>query len=189
MYYTILALCFAPFAWMVYSTLSGRYVDPTEALLLASGTASLQFLALTLAVTPLRRWFKGLAGYRRTLGLMAFFYATVHFAVYLLIDQGADIDDIIADIIKRTFIAVGVVTWLLLLPLALTSINKVIKWMGAANWKRLHKLVYLIVALAMLHFYQKRAGKHNFDDVILYGSLIGVLLCTRIKSIFERKSK
>jgi sulfoxide reductase heme-binding subunit YedZ len=140
-------------------------------------------LCVLLLVTPLREataW-AGLARLRRMLGLFVFFYALLHFVAYVWLDQSGQWDDILRDIPQRPFILVGLLALALLLPLALTSFNAAIRWMGAARWRGLHRAVYLIALLAILHFFWMRAGKRNFDEVAIYAVIIGVLLAWRLR--------
>jgi sulfoxide reductase heme-binding subunit YedZ len=131
-----------------------------------------------LAVTPLRvisKW-NALARYRRMLGLFAYFYVVMHLLCYSWFDMGFEWGDIAKDIAKRPFILVGFSAFVLLTPLAATSFNRAIKAMGAKRWQMLHKLVYLIAGLGLLHFFWMRAGKNNFAEVFVYVAIIAVLL-------------
>ena len=144
-----------------------------------------------LAVTPLRvlSHTPALARFRRLLGLLVFFYASLHLLAYSWFDMGFDLTDIVGDIVKRPFILVGFSAYLLLLPLALTSSNRAIKALGAARWKTLHRLVYAVAVLAMLHFFWMRAGKRNFQEVLVYALILGSLLGWRVKHTLAQKSK
>jgi sulfoxide reductase heme-binding subunit YedZ len=115
----------------------------------------LRFLCPALAVTPLRRWtgWHALARLRRMLGLYAFFYAGVHFLCYAALDMGLDIATIVKDIAKRPFILVGTAALLLMLPLAATSLDRAVRALGARRWQALHRSVYAVALLALLHFY------------------------------------
>ena len=163
--------------------------NPAEALLRGTGLWTLRMLCVLLLVSPLREamgW-TALARLRRMLGLFVFFYALVHFVAYVWLDQSGLWDDILLDIPKRPFILVGLLAWMLLLPLALTSFNAAIRWLGAARWRRLHQAVYVIALLAILHFFWMRAGKRNFDQVALYAVIIGALLAWRLRRFFNRR--
>jgi sulfoxide reductase heme-binding subunit YedZ len=118
--------------------------------------------------------------FRRSLGLLTFFYALLHAVCYSLFDMGWAWDDIVVDIIKRPFIAVGFAAAVLLSLLAATSSNQAIKKMGVVRWRMLHRCVYAIAALAMLHFFWMRSGKRNFTEVAVYGAILSVLLGWRI---------
>jgi len=164
--------------------------NPAEALLRGTGLWTLRMLCLLLLVTPLREatgW-TALARLRRMLGLFVFFYALVHFVAYAWLDQSGQWDDILLDIPKRPFILVGLLAFMLLLPLALTSFNAAIRWLGAARWRKLHQAVYLIALLAILHFFWMRAGKRNFDQVALYAAIISALLAWRLRRRFNRRA-
>jgi sulfoxide reductase heme-binding subunit YedZ len=156
--------------------------NPAEALIRSLGDWTLRFLCLTLAVTPLRHWsgWAVLARFRRMLGLFAAFYALLHFCSYAVFDMGLDWPDIVRDVAKRPFILVGTLALLLMLPLAATSFNRAIRTLGAARWQHLHRLVYAIALLAILHFFWMRAGKRNFAEVVVYAAIIGVLLGWRV---------
>jgi sulfoxide reductase heme-binding subunit YedZ len=170
-----------PILWLVFGLFTNKLgVNPIETLIRDSGTWALRFLIITLAITPLR-WFTGLnqlIAFRRMLGLYAFFYAVVHMMMYLGLDQFFDVSEIIKDIIKRPFITVGFVSFVLLIPLAVTSTNKMMKRLGGKNWKRLHKTSYFIAAAACLHFYMlARADK---SEPLLYIAIISVLMLVRV---------
>lgn len=156
--------------------------NPAEALIRGLGEWALRFLCATLAITPLRQAFGWvtLARWRRGLGLWTFAYATQHLLVYAWLDMGWDVPAVVADVLQRPFILVGMAAWLVLLPLALTSWSYAIRRLGAQGWKRLHRGVYAVAALVVLHFYWMRAGKNNFDDVYLYGAVLAALLGWRV---------
>lgn len=184
----LFAVCLLPFAWLLYGAISSLYgvntlgVNPAETLIRATGDWTLRFLCITLAVTPLRQWFKqpALARFRRMLGLFTFFYGCVHFLCYSWLDMGLVLEDIVRDIPKRPFILVGTSALLLMTPLALTSFNRAIKALGASRWQALHRAVYAVALLAILHFFWMRAAKHNFAEVAVYAAIIGVLLGWRL---------
>ena len=135
-----------------------------------------------LAVTPLRviTSTPALARFRRMLGLFAYFYVVLHLLSYSWFDMGFDVADIARDIAKRPFILVGFSAFVLLTPLAATSFNAAIKAMGAKRWQLLHKLVYLIAGLGLLHFFWMRAGKNNFNEVFVYAAIVALLLGWRV---------
>jgi len=156
--------------------------NPVEFITRNSGDWTLIFLSLTLAVTPARwlthwHWLQKL---RRMFGLFTFFYALMHFTTYLWLDKFFDFSAIGKDIFKRPFITVGFAAFLLLIPLAATSTNAMVKRLGALRWRRLHRAIYLIAPLAILHFWWMKAGKHDFSKPILYGSVLAGLLAARI---------
>ncbi|MFV0679037.1 sulfite oxidase heme-binding subunit YedZ, partial [Ottowia sp.] len=152
--------------------------NPAEALIRSLGDWALRFLCLTLAVTPLRTITRTpqLLRFRRMLGLFVFFYASAHLLAYGWLDMGLDVADIGRDILKRPFILVGFGTWLLLLPLALTSSNRMVRALGGPQWQALHRLVYVIAGLALLHFFWMRSGKHDYAEVGWYAVMIASLL-------------
>ncbi len=185
----VFLLALAPLAYLLFALLRDALgANPAEALLRGTGLWTLRMLCVLLWLSPLREgtgW-AGLARLRRMLGLFVFFYALVHFAAYVWLDQSGQWDDILQDIAKRPFILVGLLALLLLLPLALTSFNAAIRWLGAAQWRRLHRAVYGIALLAVLHFFWMRAGKRNFDQVALYAAIIGLSLAWRLRRLFTR---
>ena len=185
----IFILCLLPFAWLFYAALANQLgANPQEALIRATGDWTLRFLCIVLAVTPLRviTGTPALARFRRMLGLFVYFYVVVHLMSYSGFDMGFDVADIAKDIAKRPFILVGFSCFVLLTPLAATSFNAAIKALGAKRWQLLHKLVYLISGLALLHFFWMRAGKNNFAEVFVYAAIIAALLGWRVWKRFAR---
>ena len=183
----VFVLCLLPLTWLVYGAATDQLgANPAEALIRSAGDWTLRFLCLTLAVTPVRIRTRTpqLARYRRLLGLFTFFYACVHLLTYAWLDMGLQAADIGRDILKRPFILVGFACWLLLLPLALTSFNRAVRWLGGRQWQALHRLVYLIAGLALLHFFWMRAGKNDFSEVQVYALVIGALLLERLLRYF-----
>jgi len=172
-----------PIASLIYGALSsGLGANPAEALTRGTGDWTLRFLCLALAVTPLRQitgW-GVMARWRRMLGLFGFFYALLHFLCYAWLDMGFDVADIVRDIPKRPFVLVGTLALLLLLPLAATSFNRAVRVLGAARWRQLHRLVYAIVLLGLLHFFWMRSAKNDFGEVAVYAAVIALLLGWRI---------
>ena len=176
-------LWLAPLAWLVWGVLADRLgANPAEALIRSTGDWALRALWLAMAVTPLRQWLllTALARLRRLLGLFAFFYAALHLACYAWLDQGWVWADIGEDVLKRPFILVGMLTFLLLLLLALTSPRAVLRRLGGVRWQRLHRMVYGAGLLALLHFYWMRTGKNDTAEVTVYASMLAVLLGWRI---------
>ncbi|SHL99166.1 sulfite oxidase heme-binding subunit YedZ [Rhizobacter sp. OV335] len=172
-----------PFAWLFYGALMNTLgANPAEALIRSTGDWTLRLLCITLAVTPLRviAHQPALARFRRMLGLFAFFYVVLHFFSYAWLDMGLDLDAIVRDIPKRPFALVGFLAFVLMIPLAATSFNRAIKALGAKRWQALHKSVYAIVLLGLLHFFWMKAAKNNFAEVAVYAAIIGVLLGWRI---------
>ena len=189
---TVFALCLLPFVWLFYRAVADQLgANPQEALIRATGDWALRFLCIVLAVTPLRVLSKApsLARFRRMLGLFMYFYVLLHFLSYSGFDMGFDIADIVSDIIKRPFILVGALSLLLLTPLAATSFNAAIKRLGAKRWQQLHKLVYAVAGLAILHFFWMRAGKNNFTEVVVYAGILAFLLGWRLRQFVRTRSK
>lgn len=176
----VFSLSLLPLAWLFWRFWSDQLgVNPVETLSHRTGDWSLRFLLLTLAVTPLRRltgW-NGAQRFRRMLGLFAFFYACLHFLVYLIFDQFFDLSAILADITKRPYITVGFAAFVLLIPLAVTSTQRMIKRLGR-HWSRLHRLVYLIAMLGVLHYLW--LVKADLREPLLYAAILGVLLGYRL---------
>ena len=142
----------------------------------------MRFLCLVLLVTPLRHhtgW-TVLARWRRMLGLFVFFYASLHLLAYAWLDMGFDWHELLPDIVKRPFITVGMLAWVVLLALAATSFNRAIKAMGARRWQGLHRAVYAVAVLGVLHFFWMRAGKQLFGEVAVYAAILGALLGWRV---------
>ena len=183
-------LCWLPAAWLFYlAATDGLGANPAEALLRSLGDWALRFLCVALAGTPLRQWlhWPQLAAYRRMLGLYTFFYATLHWLAYVVFDMGLDWAGIVADLPKRPFILVGTLAWLVLLVLAVTSIPALVRRLGGRRWQKLHRAVYAVAALAVLHFLWMRAGKNHFGDVWLYGSILAALLLARVVWAVQRR--
>ncbi|WP_372659751.1 sulfite oxidase heme-binding subunit YedZ, partial [Hydrogenophaga sp.] len=148
----LFVLCCLPLAWLVWAVFADQLgANPAEALIRSLGDWSLRFLVLVLAVTPLRvlAGWPALARMRRMFGLFVFFYASLHLLSYAWLDMGWEAGDIVADVIKRPFILVGMSTWAILLLLAGTSFNRAIRAMGAKRWQWLHRSVYAVAGLAV----------------------------------------
>ncbi|RST53737.1 sulfite oxidase heme-binding subunit YedZ [Variovorax sp. MHTC-1] len=186
----VFVLCLVPFAWLVYGAFTdGLGANPAEYLIRSTGDWTLRFICIVLAVTPLRVIAKtnALARFRRMLGLFAYFYVVLHLLSYSWFDMGFDIPEIAKDIAKRPFILVGFTAFVLLTPLAATSFNRAIKALGAKRWQALHKLVYVIAGLGLLHFFWMRAGKNDFAEVFVYAAIIAVLLSWRVWNFVSKK--
>ena len=186
----LFALCLLPFIWLVYLVATnGAGANPQEYLIRATGDWTLRFICIVLLVTPLKVITNtpGLLRFRRMIGLFVYFYVVVHLLSYSWFDMGFDVADIAKDIAKRPFILVGFLGFLLLTPLAATSFNAAIKAMGAKRWQLLHKLVYAISGLGLLHFFWMRAGKNNFAEVFVYAAIIAVLLGWRVRQFLTKK--
>lgn len=172
-----------PFAHLVVFASAGRLgANPLEYITHATGDWTLYFLCLTLSLTPLRRmtganW---LLRMRRLLGLYAFFYATLHFTTFLWFEHFFALDEMLADVARRPFITVGFAAFLLLIPLAATSTDGMIRRLGGRRWQRLHRLVYLIAPLGVLHFWWMKAGKNDLAEPALFVLIVGLLLILRL---------
>jgi methionine sulfoxide reductase heme-binding subunit len=180
---TLFGLALLPLAQLVVGAFANTLgPNPAEALIRGLGDWTLRLLCVTLAITPLRQWtgWNGLARFRRMSGLVTFFYAVLHFLAYAWLDMGFGWTEIVRDIAKRPFILVGATAALLMLPLAATSWNRAIRRLGAARWQQLHRAVYAIVLLGLLHFYWMRAGKNDFAEVSIYAFAVAVLLGWRV---------
>jgi methionine sulfoxide reductase heme-binding subunit len=174
-------LALLPAAWLMYRALQDRLgADPVAALTHGTGDWTLRLLLLSLAMTPLRLILKQSwpIRFRRLIGLYAFFYASLHFAVYLFIDLGSYWPQIGADIVKRPFITVGFTAWLLLIPLAFTS-NQWMMRRLKRNWQKLHRLVYAIGILGVLHYWW--LVKSDVREPLLYAGILALLFAIRLK--------
>jgi methionine sulfoxide reductase heme-binding subunit len=181
-----------PLAWLIYAAFADHLgANPAEALERSTGDWTLRMLCVVLSVTPLRvtTGWTALARHRRMLGLWTFAYAMLHLLCYSWFDMGFDLADIATDLVKRPFILVGFTAAVLLLALAATSFNRAIKAMGAKNWQRLHRAVYVVAALAILHFFWMRAGKNNFAEVAVYAAILALLLGWRMKKYIKNSRK
>jgi sulfoxide reductase heme-binding subunit YedZ len=178
----VFLLALVPAARLFWLTYTGAFVEPLEAITRGTGDWVLYFLCITLAVTPLRR----LSGWnwvlklRRMLGLFAFFYAFLHFLAFLWFDHFFDVAAMLRDVVKRPFITVGFIAFVLLIPLAVTSTNGMIRRLGGKRWQWLHRLIYVIAPLGILHFWWMKAGKNNFTEPIIFGLIVAVLLGLRV---------
>lgn len=177
-----------PGLWLFYLATENRLgADPVKALEHELGLWALRFLIASLAVSPLRRiGGPSLLRYRRALGLLTFFYALTHVAVYVVLDQGSDLNAIVADIIKRPYITAGMVAFTILVPLAVTSNNAMMRTMQTA-WARLHKWVYVAVIAAVLHFIL--AVKSWPAEPVIYAVLVIALLGLRIVFAMNKGSR
>jgi sulfoxide reductase heme-binding subunit YedZ len=178
----VFVLYLLPAVWLVWAAVADQLgANPAEALIRGLGDWALRALVLVLAITPLRvmAGWPLLARFRRMAGLFVFFYASLHWLAYAWLDMGFVWADIVADVPKRPFILVGTLAWLLLLALAATSFNRAIRVLGAARWRTLHRAVYAVALLAVLHFFWMRAGKNDFAEVAVYAALLLALLAWR----------
>ncbi len=162
--------------------------NPIEFITRFTGTWAIVMLCITLSITPLRITFgwNMLLQYRRMLGLFCFFYALLHFLTWSVIDQQLDLQAIYQDFLKRTFITLGLIAFIGLIPLALTSTKGMQKRLGR-RWARLHQLIYPISIFVVLHYYLHKAGKNNFGEVRIYIAILGALLAWRLSRWLLKK--
>lgn len=195
----LFALCLLPLAWLVAGFCADVLLvnplglpdevlgaNPIETVIRDLGDWALRFLLVTLTVTPLRKltglhW---LVRLRRMLGLFAFCYALLHFNIYLGLDQSYDWAEIAKDIIKRPFITIGMLTFVLMIPLALTSNNAAIKALGGKAWQRLHQLVYPLAICAVLHYWW--LVKLDTTQPAIYAGVLSILLMVRVRDYWRR---
>lgn len=171
-----------PFLWGAFLVFGGELVDPLEYITHETGDWALYSLCTTLAVTPLRRFtgWNWLVRLRRMLGLYTFFYALLHFIAFFWFDHFFDVAAMLRDVAKRPFILVGFTAFVLLIPLAATSTNGMIKRLGGKRWQWLHRLIYLIAPLAVLHFWWMKAAKNNLAQPTLFLVIVALLLGLRV---------
>jgi len=164
--------------------------NPIEFITRSTGTWALVFLCITLVSTPLRliTGWSALIKLRRMFGLFCFFYACLHFLIWFWLDQNLDLQAMWADVLKRPFITMGFTTFVLLIPLALTSNRFAVRALGR-RWSLLHKLVYVIACTAIIHYWWHKAGKNDLQTVSIYGAIILLLLLCRLPWLRERLQK
>lgn len=162
--------------------------NPLEFFLRSTGVLTLTFLFITLLITPLRKIFgwNTLIKFRRMLGLFAFFYGLVHLVTYSIVDKSLDLRAIVSDVWQRPFIAFGMIAFALLVPLAVTSTNGMVKRLGGKNWARLHRLIYVIAILGVIHFWM--IVKSDIFYPALFGLVLAVLLGYRLVARAQKKS-
>lgn len=173
--------CLAPAAWILYVALTGQLAaEPIKDLEHRTGDWALRFILITLAVSPIRRFtgWNGVIRYRRMLGLFAFFYVTVHFLTYLVLDQFFAWHYIVEDVAKRPYITVGFASFLMLIPLAVTSTRGWIRRLGGKRWNRVHTLIYVAAAGGVLHYLWLVKADERLP--IAYGLVLVVLLVARL---------
>ena len=164
-------------AWNYLPSTLGK--EPVKGLEHATGELAIRFLALTMAVTPIRQltgW-NAIAPYRRLLGLFMFWYASAHLVVFYALDLEMNLGEVLTEIVKRPYITVGFAAWLLLVPLALTSTTGWIRRLGGRRWNRLHKLTYTVVVLGLVHFFWSQ--RKDMTDPLLYAAVFGALFAWR----------
>ena len=180
--------CLTPLAWLAWqATTGGLGANPIEACNRFLGDWALRFLVITLALTPARVVFGAgaLIRFRRMLGLFAFAYVCLHLTSYVVLDQFFNWAEIWKDIVKRTFITVGMVNFVLLIPLAATSTNAMVRRLGGRRWRNLHRLVYVIAVAGVVHFYMM--VKADVREPLVYAAIVAVLLGFRIVYAARRR--
>ena len=174
-------VCLIPLAVILYDTFTnGLGANPVEALSHRTGAWTLRFLFITLTITPLRKQFgwSRLVPLRRMLGLYAFFFACLHLFVYLVLDRSMLLSEIIIDIGKRPYITIGFAVFLMLLPMATTSTNGMIRRLGGRRWKKLHRLIYPAAIGAVIHFFW--LVKSDITEPFIYSVILTGLLAYRL---------
>jgi methionine sulfoxide reductase heme-binding subunit len=176
----VFGLCLLPLVLLIYGAINNTLgVNPVEAMTRKTGDWTYYFLLITLSITPLRRFFdqSWLIQYRRMFGLYVFFYASLHLLTYVWFDQYFNLNDIVRDIIKRPFITLGMLCWLLLVPLAITSNQAMIRRLKK-NWVRLHLLVYPIAMTGLIHHVMMI--KADYQQPLILGIILLLLLASRV---------
>ena len=177
--WVVYLLGLVPLAWLVWGAVSdGLGADPVKAIEHALGERGLQFLLASLAITPLRRVGLNLLRFRRALGLLAFLYITLHLVAWVWLDMGLRWNEMLADLTKRPFVILGMVGFVVMIPLALTSWNGAIRRLGAAAWNRLHKLAYVAILAGAAHL--ALLSKVWTTEVLIYLGLTLGLLAVRL---------
>jgi methionine sulfoxide reductase heme-binding subunit len=186
--FLIFLAALAPIGYLTWKALAGELsANPIKDITEETGIWTLRFLLLTLAVTPLRKvsgW-APLARFRRMIGLFAFFYGTLHFITYVYLDQFFVLEEIVRDVAKRPFITVGFAAFVMMIPLALTSPNFVVKWMGGKQWRLLHRLVYFTASGGVIHYLW--LVKADTQRPLTYGVILAVLLGYRVWDFFRSR--
>ena len=182
----VFLLALAPLFGLLWQAYAGTFsANPIKDITEETGIWTLRFLVITLSVTPLRiitHW-SPVGTFRRMLGLFAFFYGCLHLTTYVYLDQYFAFDEILRDVVKRPFITVGVTAFVLMIPLALTSPNRVVRWLGGKRWKALHRLVYAVALGGVIHYLW--LVKADRSRPLLYGAALAVLLLIRLWAYFK----
>ncbi len=184
---SVFILCGLPFAWLVVALFSdGLGPNPVQSIILSTGDWSLRFLIITLCVTPVRKitGYNALLRLRRMLGLYAFFYTSVHLFIYLLLDAGFDLALIFEDFWYRMYMTVGYISFFLLLPLAVTSNDYLIRRIGAKRWQYLHSLIYISALTGVLHYLW--LVKADTREPMIYAAVFTLLMLLRLPWIARR---
>ena len=177
----VFAACLVPFLWLAYRTYQGDLgANPIETITNTTGIWTLRFIVITLAITPVRwltKW-NPIINFRRMIGLFAFFYGTVHFMIYFVLDRSLMFDGLWEDIVKRPYITMGFSGFVLMIPLALTSTKGWIRRLGGYRWNLLHRLIYFTSVFAVIHYWWK--VKLDVTDPMFYAAIVAVLLSVRL---------
>ncbi|MDI9408293.1 MAG: protein-methionine-sulfoxide reductase heme-binding subunit MsrQ [Candidatus Pacebacteria bacterium] len=177
----VFILCLIPLGLLIWRVLTDRiFGDVINVMIRDVGLWGMRFLLLSLAITPIRKlsgW-RFLASFRRMIGLYGFFYICLHLLMYVVLERSSDMAEIWADIVKRPYITFGMASFVVLIPLAATSVNWMIKKMGGRNWQRLHRAVYYAMIAAVVHYYL--LAKADKSQPIIYGSILAILLLYRL---------
>ena len=180
--------CLGPLALLVYRALYGDLgANPVETITNTTGIWTLRFLAITIAVTPVRwltRW-NPIITFRRMIGLFAFFYGSIHFMIYFVLDRSLMFEGLWEDIVKRPYITMGFSAFVLMIPLALTSTKGWIRRLGGKRWNLLHKLVYVSAVLGVIHYWWK--VKLDVTNPMIYAAIVAVLLGSRVARWLARR--
>jgi len=185
----LFVVCLMPLGLLIWRGFSGGLTaNPIEFITHTTGWWALAFLLITLAVTPVRRMLDlpWLLRLRRMLGLYAFFYASLHFLTWLAVDQFFDWDAIVKDIVKRPYITIGFSAFVLLLPLAATSTNAMVRRLGVVRWQALHRAVYVIAILGVVHFWW--LVKADIREPLVFAVVLAVLLGARLTLARRKRS-
>ena len=176
----IFFLCLSPLAWLFYRVLINDLgTDPVSTVVKINGEWAIRFLWLTLSITPLRVWFRWrwLAKYRRMLGLYTLFYASIHLLAFAALMLEWQWSQLYEELLERPYISLGAIGYLLMLPLGVTSFKALMKHMGR-NWIRLHRLVYVIAVLVLIHYYWQI--RSDYGEVFIYACLLALLFLMRV---------
>jgi sulfoxide reductase heme-binding subunit YedZ len=177
----VFLLCLVPAAMLVWRYLhDGLGANPIEFITHTTGDWTIRFLVITLAITPLRKLLRvpQLIRYRRMLGLFAFFYVSLHFSTWLVLDHYFNFHEMIGDVAKRRFITAGFTGFVLLIPLAVTSTAGWIRRLGGKRWQRLHQLIYITAIAGVIHYYWLVKSDHR--KPLMYGAMVAALLGYRL---------
>ena len=189
--YFVFALALIPLVrLLVLGYLGDLTANPVEFITRSTGTWTITFLCITLSMSPMR-WMSGWSGWiqlRRMLGLFTFFYAFLHFTIWYWLDHNLDAKAMIDDVIERPFITVGFLGFVCMSLLAISSNQMAMRWLGR-KWSLLHRLIYLIAILGVLHYLWHKAGKNDFEVVYIYAGIIFLLLVIRVPAIQKRLTR